>query len=542
MVRPIEMATKEKANPFRVSLQLKSAVVLTFVVLTAIAAGGWSYFYEVRDLMRSEDSRRAMRIAQALGLAAQKDLAERNHGPLQRLVSEYLRNDSIRYVAILDANGEVAASASRETASNQYAPLRRLPISVSMTRRPGRDLLSLARPIILQDAARDTDRLAGSVRLVLDTSATAATLSNVRHHMMVIAVIIVACALPFGFLLVWHVAGQPVRELVRATRQLARGDFAARAELKRNDEIGELAGAFNMMAGEVSRMRDELVDANKHLEHKVADRTGDLEVANRRLREEMAEKEDFLRAVSHDLNAPLRNIAGMTSLLLMNKQGQLPPEAVSRLKRIRANVEVESSLIAELLELSRIRTKPQRREVVDMGKLLHKIADTFEFELKQQQIEFDLASHMPYLYVEESRMRQVFQNLIDNAIKYMHRESGGRISIEHELVDGFHEFRVIDNGPGIEPDQIEKVFYVFRRATNAANAKVPGKGVGLALVRSVVANYDGRVWVTAKVAAGSTFHVTLAVKATLPPTEPQFRPANLQENDCHAKTDHNPAG
>ena len=535
------MTKKGQANPFRVSLQLKSAIVLTFVVLTAMAAGGWFYFRATRKLIRSEDSRRAMRIAQALGLAAQKDLTEHNFGPLQRLVSEWLRNESIRYVAILDANGDVAASASRETATNEYAPLRRLPVSVSMTSRLGHDVLSLARPIILRDTTWYKDRLAGSVRLVLDTSVTAAALHNVRQRMMVIAVCIIACALPFGYLLVWHVAGQPVRELVGATRQLARGDFAARTDIKRNDEIGELAGAFNMMAAEVSHMRDELIDANEGLEQKVADRTHDIEIANGRLREEMAEKEDFLRAVSHDLNAPLRNIAGMASILVVKMQAQLPPEAIDRLKRIQANVEVETSLISELLELSRIRTAPQRREVVDMRQLLDDVVGTFEFDLKQHNIELRISSHMPHLYVAKNQMRKVFQNLIDNAIKYMHRDTGGRIWVEHELADGFHEFSVADNGPGIEADQLAKVFYVFRRATNAANSNIPGKGVGLALVKSVAANYDGSAWVTSEPTAGATFHVALAVKATLPPASPEFRTEQEQDH-CHAQTDHNPAG
>jgi len=227
-----------------------------------------------------------------------------------------------------------------------------VPLSVDRTRLD-RDTLSLARPIILREATWYRDRLARSVRLVLDTSVTTSNLAEVRHRMMVIGVIIVACAVPFGYLLVWHVVGQPVSDLVGVTRQLADGDFTARTGLKRTDEIGELAGAFNMMAGEVSRMRDELVEANERLELKVADRTRDLEVANERPREEMAEKEDFLRAVSHDLNAPLRNIAGIASMVTLRNiagiasmvtmkwKDALPAEAVAKLERIAANVEVE---------------------------------------------------------------------------------------------------------------------------------------------------------------------------------------------------------
>ena len=536
----IEMTKPRQTSPFRVSLQLKSAVILTFVVLTALAVGGWFYYDTTDQWLVGEDGRRAMRIAQALGLAAQKDLVDQHYGTLQSLAKEYLRNDNIQYVAILDARGESAASASRDVGGNKFAPLLRLPVSVSATRRLDRNTLSLAHPIILSDTTWYKDRLAGSVRLVLDTSKTTASLRQVRDRMMVIGVIIAACVIPFGYLLVWHVVGQPVRDLVGATRRLARGDFTARTGLKRADEIGELAGAFNMMAGEVSEMRDELLDANEQLEQKVAGRTRDLEIANGRLRDEIAEKEDFLRAVSHDLNAPLRNIAGIASMLVVKGKDTLPSEAVDKLNRIRANVEVETSLIGELLELSRIRTRPQRREVVDIGGLVRKVADTFEFDLKQRRIDLQVASHMPFLWVDKSRMHQVFQNLIDNAIKYMHRDEGGRIVVEHELADGAHEFRVVDNGPGIAPDQLEKVFYVFRRARSVANSKVPGKGVGLALVKGVAANYDGRAWVTSEEGKGSTFHVALSVEATLPPANPEFR-QNPNEKD-RVPTDHHPVG
>ena len=531
------MARSRRTNPFRVSLQVKSAVILTSIVLTAMAVGGWFYFDTAGNWLRSEDNRRAMRIAQALGLAAQKDLTEQSYGSLQRLVREYLRNDSIHYVAILDAEGTVVASASRKAGADPYGPLRRLPVSVSAIRRLDRDTLSLARPIILRDVTWYRDRLAGSVRLVLDTSVTTTNLAEVRQRMMVIGVIIVACAIPFGYLLVWHVVGQPVKDLVGVTRQLAEGDFTARTGLKRNDEIGELAGAFNMMAGEVSRTRDELVNANEMLELKVADRTRELEVANDRLREEMAEKEDFLRAVSHDLNAPLRNIAGIASMVTMKWKDDLPDEAVAKLERIAANVEVETSLIGELLELSRVRSRPERREVVDMGRLIEGVAGTFDFDLKEGKIDLQVSPRMPFLWVASSRMRQVFQNLIDNAIKYMNRPSGGRIAIEHELVDGFHEFRVIDNGPGIPADQLKKVFYVFRRAKNAVNSTVPGKGVGLALVKSVAANYDGRAWVTSEEGKGSTFHIALSLKATLPPARPEFRTGRKETSD---QSDHYP--
>ena len=280
---------------------------------------------------------------------------------------------------------------------------------------------------------------------------------------------IVGCALPLGYILVWRVILQPLGKLVSAVRRLGRGDREARVALDRHDEIGQLAGAFDGMAGRVQSMQAELLEANEALEQKVAARTRELRVANRRLRTEMSEKEDFLRAVSHDLNAPLRNIAGMVTLIMMKWRDRIPEELLARLQRIQANVDTETELLAELLELSRIRTRPQRRTTVDMVAVIRQVAETFDFELKSHEISLTIVPPMPRLHVEKNRIRQVFQNLIDNAIKYVGRPSGGRIVVAYESIDGFHQFSVADNGPGIAPGQKEKVFQVFQRGPGAAD-------------------------------------------------------------------------
>ena len=110
-------------------------------------------------------------------------------------------------------------------------------------------------------------------------------------------------------------------------------------------------------------------------------RTAQLEAANRRLSSEIAEKEDFLRAVSHDLNAPLRNISGMTSMLLMKHGDRFNEEIVHRLQRIQKNVEAETDLISELLELSRIKTRREKMEMVETGAVVHELEGILEDDL-----------------------------------------------------------------------------------------------------------------------------------------------------------------
>jgi len=515
-VFPGEMNKARILKRLRVGLQLKSAMILALVVFLATACGAWFYFDTARDSLRAEDHRRAFRVGQALGLAAQQDLRARRYERLHRLVRESLRNDNIQYVGLLNARGEMVASASQGRRPPELGELMRVPVAARTTRRTGPDRLMLAYPVVLRDVVMWKDHLAGSIRLILDTSATTARLKGVRRRMYLIAMVIVVCAFPLGYALVWQVILRPMRKLVSAARRLGRGDLEARAALDRHDEIGHLAGAFDRMAGKVQSMHVELLEANEALEKKVAARTRELRIANQRLRAEMAEKEDFLRAVSHDLNAPLRNIAGMVTLIMMKWRNRIPEELLARLQRIQANVDAETELLTELLELSRIRTRPQRRETVDMIPLIREVAGTFDFELKNREISLTITRPMPRLRVEKNRIRQVFQNLIDNAIKYIGRPGGGRIVVGYEFVDGCHQFSVADNGPGIAGDQKEGIFQVFRRGPGSADGEVAGKGVGLALVRTVSANYEGRAWVESRVGAGSIFYFSLSAATTDP--------------------------
>jgi len=274
----------------------------------------------------------------------------------------------------------------------------------------------------------------------------------------------------------------------------------------------------------------------------VADRTAELEVANRRLREEMAEKEHFLRAVSHDLNAPLRNIAGMATMIMTNWRHELPEEVLARLQRIQSNVDAETSLIGELLELSRIRSRPQKRQVVAMGAMLADLARTFEFELRNRSIELHVAQTMPSLYVEKNRIREVFQNLIDNAVKYMDKPQGGQITVGYEPAGEFHRFSVADNGPGIPADQQDGIFCVFRRAAGPSACRVEGKGVGLAVVKSVVSNYDGLAWVESVPGRGATFYVTLSARNTQPPAQDANDDAFTAVTQPQGQRDYHPVG
>ncbi len=500
-------------------MQVKTFVVMAFLVITITLAGGWLYFSNAKYWLGQGDKKHADLIGKSISLASQHDLLNGNSQPLERLVSDSMGNEEICYVAILDSKGGIVCSAYASGHSGRWGGLAKSPPSISAVNRPTRNLLTLSHPIIAKGVPGHEGQLIGAIRLVLDTSVTTVKLAKLQLHVCLIGATLVIMGLPIGYWLVWRLMVQPINKLVLTTRRFGRGDFEVRSKINRDDEVGELAFAFDTMADEVSSMRAELVIANERLEQKVIERTMELEQSNQQLIDEMAEKEDFLRAVSHDLNAPLRNIGGMATLLMMKWKDQLPEEITARLQRIQSNVDIESDLISDLLELSRIKTMPQQPEMVDMNELVKAMADNFEYELDEKNIALEINGPMPSLYVEKNRIRQVFQNLLDNAIKYMDKSQGGKICIGYRFVDKAHQFYVSDNGPGIASEEQKKIFYVFRRAKNTASAGVSGKGVGLALVKSVASKYQGRAWVKSQLGDGATFYFTLAKKCTDEPIE-----------------------
>ncbi len=504
----------------RTGLQIKAALSLTFVVLAAISAGGWLYYMVTARILHDNDRLQAESIIGGLTGAAAWNMANGDTEALRKLIDGLLEHPKTLDAVLVDRGGNVLTSAGRVGADVPFRLVTCKPAAFSYELLHGEDFLEIGRPIVLPGARDRPARLVGGIRLLLDTRETARILAGVQQEIFLVAALVLACAIPVGLVLVWRVVCQPVRRLMTATARVADGDFSTRVQARHDDEIGELARSFNIMTERLAVSRQQLRMANELLERKVAERTGELEQANRRLREEIREKEDFLRAVSHDLSAPLRNIAGMATMISVRHRGVLPQEVLARLDRIQANVQAETELIDELLELSRIRTRPERRQLVDFASLLQELAAAFEFELKGRHIALHVHRPMPALYVERNRMRQVFQNLIDNAIKYMHRDTGGRIDVRYELAEGMHRFSVADNGPGIAPQEQERIFYVFRRAASAANAQLPGRGVGLALVRSVAHNYQGWAWVSSRPGQGATFCVALDPKCTVEPPRP----------------------
>ena len=497
-------------------LQDKLLVCNMLLLVTTLAWCGTAFVLfsvkQARELRRHE----AQHLAIAASVATAAPLAQGDREALLNTSLQLLRRLDVQSLMFYDAHG-VPLTACRigpegpvEVSVAQLPTMSSAPVGQVIDAPDGSGVMLVA-PIAPPGSQPGLPPI-GYVSLTASDAPLAAHVESTIRLVTGGGLSILAIVLPIVFLLV-HRAFAPIRRLAIAARNVASGRFET-VDIVRGDALGVLADVFNDMVvrlGEQKGRADEaharLLEANLHLEHKIAERTSAIEAASRRLASEIAEKEDFLRAISHDLNAPLRNIDGMVSMVLRKHAQDLPEEVVNRLERVKKNVEHETSLISELLELSRIKTRREQPEPVNLEEMMWELRGIFENDLREHEIELIIETRLPTLNAERARIRQVFQNLIDNAIKYMGEGSDRRISIGATQGLSETEFWVRDSGQGIASEDVEKIFYVFRRGRN--QQAVAGKGVGLASVKSILENYNGRIWVESELGRGSRFRFTI---------------------------------
>lgn len=524
----------------RMGLQAKLMVVFVMIITVALASFCYVSLRDGRERLRINLAGEARQTSAYLAVTSSEAIRSGQLSPLQEVSRELVRaGHNLLYVVFYDADRKPIITDVRggKYTFEEYKITTTAALGSPATIRDARfgEHISCVQPIFGQGR----EGILGYVRVGVGMREQDEQFQAMTTNAAKVGGALLLLSIPIGWLLVKRIF-LPIRVLVEAARCIAAGDLETRVETHRPDVIGDLARAFNEMTRTVKQQQEalrhaneQLADINRDLESKVEQRTLQFETANRRLSAEIAEKEDFLRAVSHDLNAPLRNISGMVTMLLMKKKGQLDEDMSHRLERIKKNVEVETDLINELLELSRIKTRRQAMEPVNLEEMCWDLRGMFENDLKTREISLIVDTALPVLHCERARVRQVFQNLIDNAIKYMGEGERREIHIGCQIRLSEAEFYVRDTGLGIDADDLGKVFFVFRRGKNTAAQNVSGKGVGLASVKSIIETYSGKIWVESELGKGSTFRFTVNGQY-VPATGGGNRPSRVTEMDAQA--------
>lgn len=220
-------------------------------------------------------------------------------------------------------------------------------------------------------------------------------------------------------------------------------------------------------------------------------------------------KSDFVNSVSHDLRSPLTAILGYVELI--DRVGPVTERQRDFIHRVEANVHNITALISDLLDLGHIEAGfDARKEVVPLLSVIHFTLDNIADRIaeKSQVLELDVPADIPHVFGNPIRLRQMLENLIENAIKYT--PEGGSIYVRSHVEGGQVILQVSDTGPGIPPAEQPYIFDKFYRASNVPD-EIPGTGLGLAIVKSIVENHQGRIWVDSIRDQGTTFTVVLPI-------------------------------
>jgi PAS domain S-box-containing protein len=230
-----------------------------------------------------------------------------------------------------------------------------------------------------------------------------------------------------------------------------------------------------------------------------------LKEANRLLAESNRDLESYTYVVSHDLKAPLRTIRSFSSFLLEDYKDKLDETGKDYLNRMINASSGLDTMIEDLLVLSRVGRKFTEREKVDLNKLLKEILADLEATIKERNAKV-VVDKLPTLYVHRVWKRQLFMNLISNALKFNESKTP-KIEVLYEERENDHLFKVRDNGIGIEKKYLDRIFNLFDRAPT--EKKYEGTGAGLAICKKIVEHLGGKIWVESTPGKGSTFFFTI---------------------------------
>lgn len=287
------------------------------------------------------------------------------------------------------------------------------------------------------------------------------------------------------FLLVWRNMARsvlrPLLDFEHATQRIAAGDYAFRLAFKQKNEIGALAISFDEMTERVQRTQASLREKNAEIVH-------------------------FTYMISHDLKSPLVTIRTFLSYLQEDMKSANAERVGTDIAYIANAAEKMNHMLEDLLEFSRVGQVNKPAVVLNWRELVDEALTLVAGGIAQKGVKIEISEEILQLKADRSNLVQIWQNLIDNAVKFSASGKAPVIRIGSRGKGNDREFFVCDNGAGIDPRYHDKIFDLFEKL----DVSVPGSGLGLALVRRIVEQYGGSIKVESKgLGSGSCFRFTL---------------------------------
>ncbi len=359
------------------------------------------------------------------------------------------------------------------------------------------------------------DEFKGVVNIGYDATSYYTHLSEIFHFGLLIS----AMGILMGILLSFQVANpiiKPVERLIEVTKKLAAGDLSQRATVSSKDEVGTLAMAFNQMALDLARSKEEIDRYSKTLEEKVRRRTLELEKSNQELRviqNELMEanmvKSEFMSMASHELRTPLTTLLGYSELLLTRSL----PESQKKefLGFINEDSIHLSKIVDDLLDITRIESQKDFgfvKKPVQLADILAKNISFYSRAETGHRITSQIEDALPLINADGEKMGQVIKNLLDNATKY---SPGGDIVCRAFVRDNMVWITVQDQGIGISQQDLPRIFDKFHRVERKETEHVSGTGLGLSIAKYIVESHNGNIDLESELDKGTTIGFGLSI-------------------------------
>jgi len=524
------------------SLRVKSIIVISLLIITSGALE--SYYLISKNLDAAENSLidKGSALVKVLATNCEYGTFIENEAVISELIEATAQADDITFIVVQNLNGDILAQEVREGEEiPDHMPIIKEQDSLSVRKvaYSNRDeyYYELCYPVVTTRTIVSRENLGaigkttghvitetiGNVRIGVSVEATfAQARSNIFVAVIIILLVIsVTIILTFGFV---KVVVKPIEKLASAAEQIAHGDLSLSTGINSEDEIGQLASAFDSMVHSLKESRQEIEEYNRTLEEKIIERTRELEEAQSQLihSEKMAAVGQLSAGVAHELNNPLGGILGYAQYTLekMNRRpfAEITEKDFEAYKKHLRDIEAQSrrckTIVQNLLKFSRSSSKIDLMEISPNDVLLETIS-LIEHQMTMHKVTLttDLQENVPPIQGNAGMLQQVFTNIIINAQHAMEK-NGGNLIVTSRYSPGLGEFggaveiSFSDDGCGIPPEIQKNIFEPF--FTTKAIGK--GTGLGLSVSYGIIKEHGGEIKVDSVEDCGTTFTIILPLE------------------------------
>lgn len=468
-------------------LRTKFSLFSSSLILIVIAGVSIFLFIAEKRLLIKEMKEKQVTMVKGFGQVSKESLISKDQISLINYVRTIKEERGVIYVVLVNSQNKVIAhsdiallgSAIKDNVGlKAQEPYQDIFTQIYKDNQ-NVEIADIALPVFIGDKRVATARI-GLSQDVLN-QIIKKTLDQTRNRIFGVAGVALLFGLIGSFILS-QIMTRPIKKMVEGARQIGQGKLDTVIEVKSTDELGELAGDFNLMANQL-----------KELDHM---------------------KQDFVSSVTHELRSPMTSIGMNLDLFIEGSYGPLNSEQKEILRVMRDNAARLGRFINDLLDVAKLERGKMEITPVSMAinsaiegpmQLAKVMADA-----KKITLTAEIPEGVPQVFIDSDRVQQVITNLLSNAVKFT--PEGGKITVKvKENSDSLIQVSVCDTGMGIPGDQIAKVFEKFEQVKGTREKiKGPkGTGLGLAIVKALVEIHGGTIWAESELKKGSCFHFTL---------------------------------